>query len=69
MRLSYSEIRQRCLKPDEAEKPLYPRYVTHTFSAFFAATFPLIILGEKWFGTIKMIRERVLQVLQPGRSS
>ena len=32
MRLSYQEIRTRCLKPDEASKPLYARLVTHAIS-------------------------------------
>ena len=30
--LTYAEVRRRCLKPNEAEKPLYGRYVTHTIS-------------------------------------
>lgn len=32
MKHSYPEIRKLCLKPDEAIKPIYARYVTHTFS-------------------------------------
>lgn len=35
MSLSYSDIRSRCLKPDEAIKPLYARVVTHWFSTRF----------------------------------
>lgn len=30
--ISYSDIRKRCLKADEADKPIYARLVTHTFS-------------------------------------
>lgn len=32
MKWSYQEVRKLCLKPDEATKPAYARYVTHTFS-------------------------------------
>lgn len=32
MKYSYLEVRKRCLKHDEAVKPIYARYVTHTLS-------------------------------------
>ncbi len=32
MKLSYKQVRSRCLKKDEAIKPWYPRVITHTFS-------------------------------------
>ncbi len=32
MKLSYDEVRRRCLKPNMAEKPLYAKHVTHFFS-------------------------------------
>ena len=35
MALSYQEIRARCLKPDEASKPIYARFVTHALSTRF----------------------------------
>lgn len=32
MKISYADIRKICLKPDESEKPLYARWITHTLS-------------------------------------
>ena len=32
MKLSYAEVRRRCLKPNMAEKPSYGKHVTHFFS-------------------------------------
>ena len=34
MKYSYQEVRKLCLKPDEAIKPVYARYVTHALSTF-----------------------------------
>lgn len=34
MKYSYQEIRKLCLKPDEAVKPIYARYVTHSVSTW-----------------------------------
>ena len=32
MKSSYAEVRRACLKPDENEKPWYPRHITHAIS-------------------------------------
>ncbi len=51
MRVSYSEVRRRCLKKDEAIKPLYARLVTHTFSTLLVWLFQNLRISPNQIST------------------
>ncbi|MBI4043118.1 MAG: CDP-alcohol phosphatidyltransferase family protein [Deltaproteobacteria bacterium] len=55
MFVSYKEIRHCCLKPDEAVKPLYARYVTHTFSTLLVWLLQPISLAPNWISLASLL--------------